>query len=275
MKTKINSRYIIAAIGVPLLIPVFIFSDTFILPVVIALFSVMAMYELLVASRLLKKWLFTAVTVLYSISCPLVARWWSGIDSVAIVTAIYILFAVSYSVISENTEILNRFYSTVFLITYASIGLASLVVIRDTRGTIMLVVTFAIAWLTDSFAFFAGSAFGKHKLIPRISPHKTVEGSVGGTLLTVIVCLIVYVGIGIFSKSTPNYLPLVFLTLFASLMAQVGDLVFSQIKRYYKVKDFSTLLAEHGGILDRFDSMISAALTVVIFTAVFSYVRLF
>lgn len=275
MKTTINSRYIIAAIGIPLLIPVFIFSDTFILPVVLAIFSIIAMYELLVASRLLNKWLFTAVTILYSVSCPLVARWWNGLNSIAIVTAIYILFAVSYSVISENTEILNRFYSTVFLITYASIGFASLVIIRDTRGATMLVIAFAIAWLTDSFAFFAGSAFGKHKLIPRISPHKTVEGSVGGTLLTVIVCLIIYVGIGLFSKNTPNYLPLVFLTFFASLMAQVGDLVFSQIKRYYKVKDFSTLLAEHGGILDRFDSMISSSVTIVIFTAVFSTVRLF
>ena len=275
MKTTINTRYIIAAIGIPLLIPVLIFSDTFILPIVLALFAVFAMYELLVASRLLNKWLFSLVTVFYSIACPIAARWWNGLNSVAIMTAIYILFSVSYSVISENTDILNRFYSTVLLIAYASIGFASLVVIRDTRGTVMLVSTFAIAWLTDSFAFFAGSAFGKHKLIPRISPHKTVEGAVGGTLLTVIVMMIIYVGVGLFSKSTPNYMPLLFLTLFASLMAQVGDLVFSQIKRYYKVKDFSTLLGEHGGMLDRFDSMISSALTIVIFTTVFSTVRLF
>lgn len=275
MKTKINTRYIIAAIGIPLLIPVLIFSDTFILPIVLAIFAVIGIYELLVASRLINKWLFSLVSVLYSISCPIVARWWNGLNSVAIVTAIYILFAVSFSVISENTDILNRFYSTVLLITYAAIGFSSLVVIRDTRGTVMLVTAFAVSWLTDSFAFFAGSAFGKHKLIPRISPHKTVEGAVGGTLLTVIVSLIIYVGIGLFSKSTPNYLPLLFLTFFASLMAQVGDLVFSQIKRYYKVKDFSTLLAEHGGILDRFDSTISAALTIVIFTTVFSTVKLF
>lgn len=275
MKNMINTRYIIAAIGIPLIIPVLIFSDTFILPVVLALFSVIGMYELLVASRLLKKWLFSIVTVLYAIACPLAARWWNGLESIAIVTAIYIMFAVSYSVISENTEILNRFYSTVFLIAYASIGFSSLVIIRDTRGTLMLVCAFAIAWLTDSFAFFAGSAFGKHKLIPRISPNKTVEGAVGGTLLTVIVSLIIYVGVGLFSKNTPNYLPLIFLTFFASLMAQIGDLVFSQIKRYYKVKDFSTLLAEHGGILDRFDSMISSSITIVIFTAVFSTVRLF
>ena len=62
----INTRYIIAAIGIPLIIPVLIFSDTFILPVVLALFSVIGMYELLVASRLLKKWLFSIVTVLYA-----------------------------------------------------------------------------------------------------------------------------------------------------------------------------------------------------------------
>lgn len=272
---NISTRYIIAAIGIPLIIPVLIFSDTFILPTVLAIFAVIAMYELLVASRLLKKWLFTAVTMLYSIACPIAARWWNGFEAVAIVTAIYVMFAVCYSVISENTEILNRFYSTVFLASYATIGFSSLVIIRDTRGTVMLVSAFAIAWFTDTFAFFAGSAFGKHKLIPKISPNKTVEGAVGGTLLTVIVTLIIYVGVGLFSKSTPNYLPLIFLTFFASLMSQIGDLVCSQIKRYYKVKDFSTLLAEHGGILDRFDSIISCAITIVIFTAAFSAVRLF
>ncbi len=275
MKFLTNTRYIIAAIGIPLLIPVFIFSDTFILPAVLAIFCIIGMYELLLASRLLNKWLFSAVTVIYSVACPIAARWWNGFYSIAIITAIYILFAVSYSVISENTEILNRFYSTVFLVIFVSMGFSSLVVIRDTRGTVMLVVSFMISWLTDSFAFFSGSAFGKHKLIPKISPNKTVEGAVGGTLLTVIVSLIVYVGIGLFSKNTPNYLPLIFLTLFASLMSQLGDLVFSQIKRYYKVKDFSTLLADHGGILDRFDSIISSATTIFVFTAVFANVRLF
>ncbi|MDR0298639.1 MAG: phosphatidate cytidylyltransferase [Streptococcaceae bacterium] len=112
-----------------------------------------------------------------------------------------------------------------------------------------------IVWATDSGAYFIGRQFGKHKLIPSVSPNKTVEGSIGGVVSAVVVSAIM---IALFKSSLPD-LPmwlLLILSAVFSCVAQLGDLVESGIKRHFEVKDSGTVLPGHGGILDRFDSMI-------------------
>ena len=118
-----------------------------------------------------------------------------------------------------------------------------------------------ITTITDTFALFTVMLIGKHKLAPEISPKKTIEGAVGGTLMGTFVASAFYVTV------INPAMPLVFIILLTALLSvvgQVGDLIFSAIKRYYGKKDFSDLIPGHGGILDRFDSLIFVALAFVI-----------
>lgn len=109
-----------------------------------------------------------------------------------------------------------------------------------------------IVWITDSGAYLIGRKLGKNKLAPKISPNKTWEGSIGGTLAAVIIlavyCYFIPVGAG--------WITMIFVTLILSIFGQFGDLIESSLKRYYGVKDSGKILPGHGGILDRFDSML-------------------
>lgn len=109
-----------------------------------------------------------------------------------------------------------------------------------------------LIWATDSGAYFIGRAFGKRKLWEHISPNKTVEGAIGG-----IVCALVVVSIYEWlSPFSPSFLMLLIATVILSVFGQLGDLVESAFKRHYGVKDSGAILPGHGGILDRFDSLL-------------------
>jgi len=119
-----------------------------------------------------------------------------------------------------------------------------------------------ITVMTDTFAYFGGYFIGKHKLCPSISPNKTIEGAIVGTLVGVMVSTLFYLFV---INNSINIAILIGITLVLSLVGQLGDLFFSSIKRYYKVKDFSNLIPGHGGILDRLDSIIFVILTYILF----------
>ena len=112
---------------------------------------------------------------------------------------------------------------------------------------------FIIAFATDIFAYFSGYYLGKHKLIPSVSPKKTIEGSVGGILGSTIGCII----FGHFMALNPVHMAVI--GILGSIIAQFGDLFASSIKRYVGIKDYGKLIPGHGGILDRFDSVILVA----------------
>lgn len=131
-----------------------------------------------------------------------------------------------------------------------------------------LLLPFILSFACDTFAFFAGLALGKHKLAPKVSPKKTVEGSIGG-LAGNVACgeLFVFVMDRFFGGSVIGYGYMVPLALACGVVAQLGDLSFSLIKREFGVKDYGRLFLEHGGVLDRFDSVLFVAPTLeIIFT---------
>ncbi len=130
----------------------------------------------------------------------------------------------------------------------------------------MVVYLLFCAWFGDSGAYFVGTFFGKHKLCPKISPKKTVEGFIGGI---VTVGVVVAVQCLVYNLVLPtdvkmNYAVLIPVGMVASGIGVLGDLSASVIKRQYDVKDFGNLMPGHGGVLDRFDS--------VLFVAPFLYV---
>ena len=123
-----------------------------------------------------------------------------------------------------------------------------------------LVYLVLITTMTDMFAMLLGKVFGKHKLIPHVSPNKTVEGSVLGTIVATVVATVFYV----FMISNENILKVIVVTVFLSIIGQFGDLLFSKIKRENDIKDFSNIMPGHGGILDRLDSLMFVILAYII-----------
>jgi phosphatidate cytidylyltransferase len=126
----------------------------------------------------------------------------------------------------------------------------------------LFIYLFLITSMTDTFAHLGGSLIGKHKLAPKISPNKTWEGTIGGSLVATFVCTVYYLTV-IDQNSSIIVISLIVLLL--SLVGQLGDLFFSAIKRRFRVKDFSNLMPGHGGVLDRLDSIIFVMLTFTFF----------
>ena len=128
---------------------------------------------------------------------------------------------------------------------------------------------FVGAWGTDIFAYFVGRFFGRHKLIPEISPKKTVEGSIGG----IVFCALLYMLYGFvlakFNSGFSNtYWLLAIVGVIISVVAQIGDLTMSQIKRQFGIKDYGKIMPGHGGILDRCDSVLTVAFVLIVACAV-------
>ncbi|MBE6148824.1 MAG: hypothetical protein E7167_05005 [Firmicutes bacterium] len=144
------------------------------------------------------------------------------------------------------------------------LGLAfnSLLLVRD-RGLELFIFLALIPICTDSFAMIFGSLIGKHKMCPKISPKKSWEGAVCGLIIGTIIPTIFYsVFVGALSWK------IVLGTMLLSVSGQIGDLIFSKIKRENEIKDFSNIMPGHGGVLDRLDSIIAVFLTYIFLTTV-------
>lgn len=131
-------------------------------------------------------------------------------------------------------------------------------------GSYLVAMAFVASWITDSFAFLVGRKLGKHKMCPKISPKKSVEGAIGGVLFTMIFVVVLSIGFSFVSQkmgydnflyhSNIKYLFIGISTIALSIISMFGDLAASVLKRNVGIKDFSNLLPGHGGIMDRFDS---------------------
>lgn len=151
----------------------------------------------------------------------------------------------------EKYSVNDAYYvlaSTLFL----GISMTFLDIYRSMQIEI-LIYLFLISIISDTYAYFVGSLIGKHKLLEVISPKKTWEGMIGGTIFGVFIPTVYFIT---FVNSEAVLLNVIIVTLFLSIIGQFGDLFFSAIKRYYGKKDFSNIMPGHGGILDRFDSII-------------------
>ena len=154
--------------------------------------------------------------------------------------------------------------SIIFVTAYIFIGFYCLFMIRN-LSLLHVAYLLLTIWFTDSFAYFGGMKFGKNKLSPKISPNKSIEGSVIGSLSSIVIALLFFYTTNIFS----SLLVAIAITLVVSAVGQFGDLIESAYKREYQVKDSSNLLPGHGGIFDRFDSVILSAPCLIILLSLF------
>lgn len=166
-------------------------------------------------------------------------------------TFVAVLLLLIYTVLVKNRYTFDHAAFSVLGALYVGIGFYYLIETRHI-GLEFVVYALIVIWMTDTGAYFVGRKFGKRKLWPDISPNKTIEGFVGGIIAAVIsACIFQY-----FIPVTSSYIILIGVTITASIIGQLGDLVESAIKRHYDVKDSGKLLPGHGGILDRFDSLL-------------------
>ena len=160
---------------------------------------------------------------------------------------IFVLFASFIVLLFNDKYKLEDITFTVFSFIYGPY----LLTLLNGLSRELLFLVFIIAFSTDTFAYFIGSAIGKHKLIPKVSPNKSIEGAIGGIVGCLIITLIYFY----FLELPINALVVIFIII-SSIAGQIGDLIASKIKRVTGIKDYAKLLPGHGGILDRFDSTI-------------------
>ncbi|GEL06690.1 phosphatidate cytidylyltransferase [Salisediminibacterium halotolerans] len=164
-----------------------------------------------------------------------------------------IVLLLGLTVLSKNKFSFDDAGFTVLTSVYVGFGFHYFMFARFVEdGLLLIFLILILVWATDSGAYFAGRKFGKHKLAPSISPKKTVEGSAGGVMLALAIGSLYTLFFPFFDTWA---LSLAFMIV-VSLTGQVGDLIESAFKRHYAVKDSGNVLPGHGGILDRFDSLI-------------------
>ncbi len=187
--------------------------------------------------------------------------------AVFIVGCIIIIFSI-------KEDIASSIFNFAFLLVYPALIMSALFYInkaRDTTtgeltpyNTVCLCLAFLISCFTDMFAYFFGVMFGKRKLVSHISPKKTVSGAVGGLFGGLVGAFIVYLlfetpfalfGGGLAIVSWLKVIVYILMGLFGSIFTQAGDLIASVVKRYCEIKDYSSLLGSHGGVMDRFDGV--------------------
>ena len=175
-----------------------------------------------------------------------------------------------YMMVRAGTYKFTKIYHVFPFILLFAVFARSACELRDAaHGLYLLVMIFVATELNDIFAYIVGSRIGRHRFAPKISPSKTVEGTVGGLVCSLTVVLLIAAFIGK-KGGIKVQLPWLALWLFAAgIEGQFGDLAFSSIKRAAGAKDFGTLLPGHGGLLDRFDSLLFSLPTFYILTAVF------
>lgn len=281
-----KTRVLTSVVGLALLAVVMFFYETIYFNLAFSVLCILAIHELFVAYGFGKKeWHifvgFSAMAVLVMLSDN--AKVYAMLKPAAYVFVLFLALCViaQFSAVSfANLSGIAVFSAVVVFCFYSFIHLKQLLPKAQygADATYFVVLILAYAWGGDTFAYFAGRAFGKRKLAPVVSPKKTVEGAIGGVLGSMLIgvfATLIYLQffgrlLG-FAQARPAYYLLVaVLGGLASLLGIVGDLFASAVKRQCGIKDFGTIFPGHGGILDRFDSVLFIApLVSLVVTAVF------
>ncbi len=264
-----KSRLLVAAVGVPLLVYVVLGAPPLVMMAALCVLSGIGAMELMKCvgverGNYLYGW--TALCAVFSVSW-----FYDRPEHVVILWFLYILVSFLYAIVKAGEIRLLHLLAGLFAVVCVPYSFAAFV--RMEEGGVhraYLLLPFLLSFACDTFAYFGGRLFGKHKLAPKVSPKKTVEGSVGGMVGNLACGLAFAFVMDRWFGASIGYGPMALLALVCGAVAQIGDLSFSLIKREFGVKDYGRLFLEHGGVLDRFDSVLFVAPVIEI---VLSFVR--
>ena len=255
-----KTRIIVAAVGLPLLLLVLLVLPPVATGILVGAMSVIAVYELLYMTGLARNLYLLILSALMALA---VAMWsCGGGDWTPALVGLWVYFAALAAVMLASHMALK--FETVCISMFAGIFiplmLSSLTRILFLEyGRFYVLIPLILAFSSDSGAYFAGCYLGKHKLAPVISPKKTWEGVAGGAAAAIVVMLLYALILDLAFGYEVSLGAAILYGLVGTAVDVLGDLTFSVIKRQTGIKDYGFLLPGHGGILDRFDSMIFVA----------------
>ena len=271
-------RLLTALVLLCILVPVLIFSGTVAFPFVAALFCSVGVGEMQKCLGTWKKRYISIPACLLAALLPLGTALLGGVERdlsihiddpnhtamylliFAAVFVLYMFYLFAAAVFCRGSLSFSDIAASFVTTFYITLAFTAILLLRfGTNGQYYYLLCFLGAWITDSFAYFTGVFFGRHKLIPEISPKKTIEGSIGGILFCVAAFVIFGLVSSRFTGKAPNYLVLACLGLLVSVLSQIGDLIASLIKRERGIKDYGKIFPGHGGVMDRFDSVVATA----------------
>lgn len=252
-----KTRVIAAVALLPLLLIIVLVLPKIYTAILFGLMAALAAYELLYGTGLVKH----PRLIGYSMVMAFLVSMWChfGREHAVMVLGVVIFTGIIFaemmlSHVKIQFEKLAYCVAAGLLIPFLLTSLVRIHSVKST-GNYFIIIPFVLAFLSDTGAYFAGRAFGQHKLAPVISPNKTVEGMVGGILGAMLGMVLYTLILQLFFKFRVNYFYSLIYGFFGSLAGVFGDLCFSCIKRQTGIKDYGKLIPGHGGILDRFDSM--------------------
>ncbi len=258
-----KTRVITAIIMISVLLPLIFLKNEVPLEIVGALFVLLATYEYVRLAKASKIY-FGLNLLVYGIFTYYVYPNFDVtlLPLIKVLVGLFIVFTF-YTVFRDGT--LKKWFNPIVNIFYIGLGVANLIVINQT-GYMLLIYLLIVISMTDTFAYLFGVRFGKHRLAPTISPKKSVEGAVAGVVFGVIFGVAYYYIFNLdFSMLFNRSLFfLIIMSAAISIVGQMGDLFASKIKRFHNVKDFGDLFPGHGGILDRFDSLLLSGMILML-----------
>ncbi len=254
-------RIITAIVAIAVFVPVCIFSDTVIFPIAVAFLSALGVFEMAKCLGYHKNLWLTIPLYVIALGLPIFRIFVSTnvffLSHVPIIFIGLLIYMLSYIMLRKNKDKLSDILTLYSLCIFVMAGFTSLVLVRLVHnGAEIYLLAFLGAWICDTFAYFTGRFLGKHKLIPEISPKKTIEGAIGGVIFTIGGFAIYGLIMNSYFEASLSYLTLCIYGLVLSIVSQFGDLIASSIKRQYDLKDYGFIFPGHGGVLDRFDGVI-------------------
>lgn len=272
----LKTRVISALVGLALLIAV-LYMGSVVLGVIVSIIAAIGLYEFYNSAAKLKAVQPIKVVGYLSI-VPLLLLGleelgWYKLDLgllTGISTCIIIFLCMTFIVFEHKKYNIADACITAFGIAYVPFLMSFLVLIRNMEhGMLLIWLIFIGAWGTDTMAYTCGRLFGKRKIIPEISPKKTVAGAVGGIFGCVLLMLLFGFIAQTYFDLKLSYMALALLGIFCGVISQIGDWSASAVKRYVNVKDYGSIMPGHGGVLDRFDSILFVAPVVYYFLVLF------
>lgn len=258
MKTRVIS----ALVGLPLFLGIIYFGGN-VLFAACLLLSLVGTFEFYNAFRNMKINAFYLTGYAFTVIYYLTLYMGYGVDVLRFLIFAFVVLLMGIGVFSKRHNFIDVLV-TIGGFLYVTFLLSHVYMVSRIDHAFFVWLIFILAWVTDTSAYFSGYFFGNTKLIPDVSPKKTVEGAIGGVVGTLLVTM-TYT----FFFNREFLVFSVFLGLLGGICSQIGDLMASKIKRFVDIKDFGNLMPGHGGVLDRFDSILITAPLVYYFAVLY------
>jgi phosphatidate cytidylyltransferase len=258
----LKTRIITGVVGGALLLGV-LFLPPIVLYSVFSLLCGLAVWEMFSALGLTKYKVITALSIVYAVIVP-ISGWAFSRPMFFAALGGYLLSLVAVQLWKHDSIPVQDTALGFFFATFLSFGIACVAFCRGVgeQGVFYFLLTLIIAWGADTGAYFVGVFFGKHKLCPVISPKKTVEGFIGGWIFSVLAAVLLallwqkyFLPAGVL----PSYWQIALTAFVLAPFSVIGDLFASVVKRQVGAKDYGNIMPGHGGVMDRFDSLLFVA----------------